>query len=191
MLHVLDRELDGEGFRDWTSFEHPQLGPVEIGGWHRTFTWTNPPGPMLEEVTSTNAKFVLRAARTAPKLEIRETKVEPLVDGLYKVTVVIQNTGFLPTYVTETAHKAGVSKPIKVEIALAESGAIVTGKPECELGHLDGRANTFGQLSFNDVYPILNSAKAEWIVRQPAGTSVTVTASTAKAGTARAEITLG
>jgi murein tripeptide amidase MpaA len=190
MLHVLDRELDGEGFREWTPFEHPQLGPVEIGGWHRTFTWTNPPGPMLEEVTSTNAKFVLRAARTAPKLEIRETKAEPLVDGLYKVTVVIQNTGFLPTYVTETAHKAGVSKPIKVEIALAEGGVIVTGKPECELGHLDGRANTFGQLSFNDVYPILNRASAEWIVRQPAGTAVTVTASTAKAGTARTEIML-
>jgi murein tripeptide amidase MpaA len=74
MLAVLDRELGGEGFRDWTPFDHPQLGPVEIGGWNRTFTWTNPPGPMLEDVTSANARFVLRAARTAPKLEIRESR---------------------------------------------------------------------------------------------------------------------
>jgi murein tripeptide amidase MpaA len=190
MLHVLDRELGGEGFREWTLFEHPQLGPVEIGGWLRTFTWTNPPGPMLEEVTSANARFVLRAAQTAPLLEIRDTCVESLADGLYKLTVTVHNTGFLPTYVTEAGRKAGVSKTVRAEITLAEGGMLVSGEPEIDLGHLDGRANISGQLSFNDVYPVLNRARAEWIIRQPAGTTVSVTASTAKAGTSRAEIEL-
>jgi murein tripeptide amidase MpaA len=191
MLRVLDEQLDGEGFRDWTPFDHPQLGPVEIGGWNRTFTWTNPPGPMLEEVTSGNARFVLRAAGTGPMLEIRDATAEALGDGLYKVSAVVHNTGFLPTYVTQTAREAGVTKPVKVALTLAADGALISGQPEHEPGHLEGRANLHGALLWNDTYPILNRARAEWVVRQPAGTAVTITASAAKAGVARAEVTLG
>ena len=190
MLHVLDREVEGEGFREWTPFEHPQLGPVEIGGWRRTFTWVNPPGSMLEEVTSTNAKFVLRAAQTAPKLRIRDARAEKLADGLYKVSIAVRNTGFLPTYVTETSRKSGVGKPVKANIVIPAGADLIGGESELELGHLDGRVNILGQLSFNDTHPVLNRAKAEWIVRQPAGTSVTVTASTPKAGSVSIAIAL-
>ena len=28
---------------DWYPFEHPQLGRVELGGWHHAGIWTNPP----------------------------------------------------------------------------------------------------------------------------------------------------
>ncbi|HEU0163725.1 MAG TPA: M14 family zinc carboxypeptidase, partial [Thermomicrobiales bacterium] len=190
MLRVLDEEVGGEGFREWTPFAHPQLGPVEIGGWRRTFTWVNPPGPMLEEVTSTNAKFVLRAAQTAPRLEIRDATAELLADGLYKVSLVAHNLGFLPTYVTDVARSSGVSKPVVATISLAEGAELVTGDLETELGHLQGRANTLGEMSFNDTYPIQNRARAEWVVRQPAGSSVTVTVACARAGTSRAEIIL-
>ena len=44
------RWLDGEpsdhhtvGYVDWYPFDHPQLGPVELGGWNDLYTWTNPP----------------------------------------------------------------------------------------------------------------------------------------------------
>ncbi len=191
MLAVLDRELGGEGFRDWTPFDHPQLGPVEIGGWNRTFTWTNPPGPMLEEVTSANARFVLRAAQTAPMLEIRDARAERLGDDLYRIVAIVHNTGYLPTYVTATAREAGVAKPVTVTIAVGEDGALVSGKRETDLGHLDGRANTFAGILWHDVAPILNRARAEWVVRQPAGTTVGITAATPKAGVARAQVVLG
>ena len=190
MLAVLDREVGGEGFRDWTPFEHPQLGPVEIGGWMRTFTWSNPPGPMLEDVTSTNAKFVLRAAQTAPKLEMRDASAESLGDGLYKISVAVHNAGFLPTHVSEIAKTSGVAKPVTVEIALAEGAVLVTGEQKQDRGHLQGRVNIFGGMSFSDTAPMLNRTKAEWIVRQPAGTTVTITAATPKAGTVTAEIAL-
>ncbi len=191
MLAVLDRELGGEGFRDWTPFDHPQLGPLEIGGWNVPFTWTNPPGPMLEEVTAPNARFVLRAAQTGPRLEIREARAEPLGDGLHKLTVVVQNAGFLPTHVTEAARAAGVAKPVVVALGLGEGGELVVGKAEVELGHLEGRANAHGQLAWSDVHAVRNRAKAEWVVRQPAGTVVTITARAPKAGVARAEVRLG
>ncbi|MCP5990330.1 hypothetical protein NL344_28315, partial [Klebsiella pneumoniae] len=37
-----DRELEGKGFIDWYPFEHPQLGPLELGGWDDLHTWRNP-----------------------------------------------------------------------------------------------------------------------------------------------------
>lgn len=192
MLKVLDDEVEGEGYKEWTPFEHPQLGPVEIGGWYHTFTWQNPPGPLLEGVTTGNAKFVLRAMFTAPILAIRDVEVESLGADLYKLKALIQNEGFLPTYVTEQARKVGVTKPVKVEINLGENGEMVSGKPETEIGHLTGRVNQYNSLSFGGgVYPLESRAIAEWIVRKPGGGTVTITASSAKAGTVISEVALG
>jgi murein tripeptide amidase MpaA len=189
MLKVIDGELDGYGFKEWTPFDHPQLGAVEIGGWDYQFAWQNPPGPFLEEVTSTNARFVLRAMRTAPRLAIQSPVIERVGDGLYKVTVIVQNTGFLPTWISEKARSAGVVKPVKARIELGEGGTIVTGRQEIELGHLDGRANQFESPSFYSAYPIQSRALAEWIVRQEEGT-VTVTATSNKGGTTSVDLPL-
>ncbi|MCW5624856.1 MAG: carboxypeptidase, partial [Burkholderiales bacterium] len=38
-----DTVLGGTGFVDWYAFHHPQLGPVELGGWDSLYTWSNPP----------------------------------------------------------------------------------------------------------------------------------------------------
>ncbi|CAN5600366.1 M14 family metallopeptidase [soil metagenome] len=192
MLKVLDDEVEGEGFKEWTPFEHPQLGAVEIGGWAENFTWANPPGPMLEAVASSNAKFVLRAMYCAPLLTIRDVTVTPLGADLYKLTALVQNEGFLPTYSTEIARKNGVTKPVKVEIAVGDDGVIVSGKTETEIGHLSGRVNQYNSLSFGDgVFPLDSRGIAEWIVKKPAGGTVTITASAAKAGTATIEVQLG
>lgn len=190
MLKVIDDEVGGEGFRDWTPFEHPQLGPVEIGGWMRTFTWTNPPGALLEEVTAPNARFVLRAAQSAPLLEVRDATVEQVGEDVFKVAATVHNVGFLPTYVTEIGRQVGVNKPVSVALQLREDGAVISGELECELGHLDGRANLDGQLLWNDVFAVTNCRRAEWVVRQAAGTSVTITAATPKAGRASIEVVL-
>jgi len=78
----------------------------------------------------------------------------------------------------------------RATIKLAEGAELILGEQELDLGHLDGRVNILGAMSFNDTHPVLNRKKAEWIVRQPAGASVTISASTAKAGTASVTIAL-
>jgi hypothetical protein len=190
MLKVLDDEAGGHGYKHWTPFEHPQLGPVEIGGWNTVFTFQNPPGPLLEEVTAPNARFILRAMGTAPLIELREAKAESLGGDVYKVSAVVQNTGYLPTYVSEQGKKTGVNKPVKAEIVLGEGGEIVSGTPEQEVGHLQGRANQYDVLSWAGAWGIESRAIIEWVIRQPGARPVTVKAGTAKAGTARAEIAL-
>ena len=182
MLRIIDEEIDGYGFKDWTPYDHPQLGPVEIGGWDYQFAWQNPPGPWLEEVTSTNARFVLRAMQTAPRITFRHPRVQSLGADLYKISVMVQNVGFLPTYVSEQGRKVGVNKPVTIDIVLPGEGTLVAGKQEQDLGHLDGRANQYESASFYSAYPIQSRAIAEWVVRMPVAGSVTVSAEATKAG---------
>jgi len=189
MLKVLDDELDGYGFKEWTPFDHPQFGPVEIGGWDYQFAWQNPPGPWLEEVTAPNARFVLRAMKTAPRLVLQDAKATSLGAHHWKVSVIVQNAGFLPTYVSDQARKVGVTKPVKAVIEPGPEGTLVSAKREVEIGHLDGRANQFEAPSFYTAYPIQSRAIVEWIVCQEGG-SVTVRASADKAGTTSLEIPL-
>lgn len=190
ILKLVDDELDGEGFLAWTPFDHPQLGAVEIGGYDQRYTWQNPPGVWLEEVTAPNARFVLRAMQTAPRIAFRSLDVTSLGGGNYRVTAEVQNEGFLPTHVTQQALKTQFLKPIKAALSLPDGGSFATGTGEREIGHLSGRANQYGFLTWSDGYPIDSRAKVEWVVSSPNGGEATLTVTSTKAGTISERITL-
>lgn len=190
MARALDELVDGDGIAPWTPFDHPQLGEVEIGGWDYKFAWQNPPGSLLEDVTSGNAKFVVRKMGTAPRIVFHEVKAEALGADMYRVSAVVQNTGFLPTYVSERGKETGRIKPVKVALGEQEGVTIISGKVEQELGHLDGRANQYGSLGVPAQLPILSRDRVEWVVSGKAGTELGLTATSTKAGVVRASVKL-
>ena len=50
----------------WHPFDHPQLGPVELGGWDWLHSWTNPPsGRLQDEVAPARRVRGLPGARRA------------------------------------------------------------------------------------------------------------------------------
>lgn len=187
MARALDEHVDGAGLYAWQPFEHPQLGPVEIGGWDYKFTIQNPPGPLLKDVTAGNATFVLREMGTNPKLELQEPTAERLADGLWKVSVVARNTGFLPTWLSEKGKANPAIRGLRITLAGAEP---VAGTAAQDLGHLEGRANLYGSVKIPSRYDNLSAAKAEWIVRAPAGASLEIVATCTKGGTVRRRLTL-
>ena len=130
-----------EGFVDWHTYDHPQLGPVEIGGIHTKYTRRNaPPGKWLEEEAKKCMMFALRHAALLPRLRIVDTVVTKVADTIYKIEVQVKNIGFLPTYVTQVGAKIKVSKPVMANINLPESAELVTGYKRVDLDHLDGRS---------------------------------------------------
>jgi murein tripeptide amidase MpaA len=185
MAKALDEHVDGAGIYEWKPFDHPQLGKVEIGGWDYKFAVQNPPGPLLEEVTEGNALFVKRLLGTNPRLELDAVQVEPLGGDAYRVSVVVQNTGFLPTYLSEVGKAIPSVKGVRVKLELPHGATIEVGKPEADLGHLEGRANVFGPMGIPPRYGNLARAKAEWVVKAAPGTSFELTAHATKAGTVR------
>ena len=67
LLRWQDEQLDGDGFMPWTPFDHPQLGPVEIGGWKRMYTFRNPPpAEYLEEMAAPTAASRCATRRPRP-----------------------------------------------------------------------------------------------------------------------------
>jgi murein tripeptide amidase MpaA len=141
MLQVLRwvRDNVGEqGFREWRPFDHPQLGPVEIGGLVDIWTYRNPPPALLEEICHQNVLFNLEHASAAPQIRIDSLDIVPLEGDLYRVVASISNHGYLPTNLTQVAIDNGVAVPVEAEIHL-EGAELLTHPSQVELGHLAGR----------------------------------------------------
>ncbi|HSL58316.1 MAG TPA: M14 family metallopeptidase [Acidimicrobiales bacterium] len=129
----------GELYLPWRPFEHPQLGPVEIGGadWFRV--WTNPPPTLLEAEVAPHARFAVHQALAAPCLEIVHTAAVALGGSTWRIEVGVANTGWLPTTVSARAAKENLVRPITCELELPDGVEIVGGPNRQQLGQLAGR----------------------------------------------------
>ncbi len=188
MLAWNDTELDGEGFSSWKPFDHPQLGPVEIGGWKTKFTYQNPPPKYLEAECEKLTRFALSHASTAPRLKA-DLKTEQLSPGLRRLELTVENTGYLPTNVTRVAADKKLVKPVKATLALPEGAELVSGERETDLGHLAGRSALEGGgwkgPAFFQGLPSDNARRCAWVVRGDGPVGVEVWSE--KAGTVRLE----
>jgi hypothetical protein len=86
----------GVMFKDWTEFDHPQFGEIEIGGW-RTFTTRISPIFMLPELVHRNTSLVILAAKHAPETELELLEVKNIGDNLHRIRVRAANPNAIPT----------------------------------------------------------------------------------------------
>lgn len=174
---------------DWYAFDHPQLGPVELGGWDAMYTWRNPPPHFMAEEASRNAPFILSLGDLLPHLQVRALEVTPMGDQEYHLHLVVENTGYLPSYTSEQGKKRKAIRPVRVELELPEGVSLVSGRTRVELGHLEGRSRKFGQLTFSGS-PTDNRARAEWVAAGPPGSAVGLRILSERAGARSLEVTL-
>ena len=95
LYKFLDSNYPGQYVKDWTPFEHPQLGRVEIGGIDPKWVFQNPPPDLLEAETVKNTAFALALANTLPRVTVADAAVTSLGDGVSKIVVRWRNDGFL------------------------------------------------------------------------------------------------
>lgn len=193
LLKWSDDVLDGQGFVDWYPFEHPQLGRIELGGWNALYSWINPPAKLLEKEIEHFPKWLLWQLLISPKLEIIEASARPLSDDTYRVRLVVQNSGWLPTYITKRALSNKLTRGVICEIDLPEGASLETGQRREELGQLEGRA-------YKPVAPSSwagwggdvseDRVKVDWVVRAPKGTAINLCARHERAGRVRASLRL-
>ena len=195
MLRWSDEVLEGRGYVAWYPYEHPQLGAVELGGWDTLHVLTNPPPAFLEREIAPFTDWLVWFLLISPLLEVYETKVTPLEENLYLVRLVVQNMGWLPTYVTKKALEKKLVRGVVCEIALPAGAELVSGLRRVELAQLEGRAYkpsapSSSLLGGGGSDPTDDRAEGEWIVRAPLGGAVRVTARHDRAGTVAAVISL-
>jgi aryl-alcohol dehydrogenase-like predicted oxidoreductase/murein tripeptide amidase MpaA len=193
LLRWSDEVLGGKGYVDWYAYDHPQLGPVELGGWDQLYAFRNPPPQFLEREIAPFAEWLLWHLLISPKLELFEASATPLGGGDFLVRLVVQNTGWLPTYVTKLAVERKVVRGVVAEIELPDGATLGSGRRREELGQLEGRAykpsapasGFSGNVDVTD-----DRSKVEWLVRAPAGGAVRLIARHERAGVARTELAL-
>lgn len=188
LLRWNDEQLDGKGFVNWYPFDHPQLGKVELGGWHDEYCWRNPPPHLLEKEIAPHADFIIWHALISPSLAFREVAVRSAGEGVYHIRAVVENTGWLPTNIPQRAVEKQFVRPLEVEIALPDGAALIGGDRRVEAGQLAGRA--LKRTAYWEADPTDDRVKVEWVVRAPPGSEVTLTATHQRAGKIKRSVTL-
>jgi len=183
ILKWVDENGDPGAYVDWYPFEHPQLGPVELGGYDYLYTWGNPPHKWIGAEAARNVQYPLALAEMLPRLEVLRLKGERLTDGRYHVELVVENGGFLPTMSSEQARKRKAVRPVRVELELPKSASLVSGKLRQELGHMQGRSNKLDGFFSWGVTSTDNRARVEWVVQARKGSKLKVKVLSERAGT--------
>ncbi len=120
-------------FEPWREFDHPQLGKVEIGGWHHT-AWDNPLVSALEEMLEGCHRFTLELAGKHPHIVIDKLEVSRMDDKTCRINLSISNQGQLPTDVTNRGKALDRFRSVCVELD-ADDGIEVAERRR-EVGHL-------------------------------------------------------
>ena len=139
-----DEENEGRAFTEWTPYQHPELGTVEIGGWHPKFFSQNAPPMELERWARNQGLFNLAMAKHLPLLEMGDVRVSEVADEegfkTYDLTVDWRNIGGLPT----ALKQALLVKIVREDHAALEfDGELTRGdEPTVEIVQPAGRDQT-------------------------------------------------
>jgi murein tripeptide amidase MpaA len=189
LLKWNDEKLAGSGYVNWYEFDHPQLGKVELGGWDSLHVWGNPPAAFLEQELRLFPDWLVWNALISPKLALREVSVTQLGSETYRVRLVLENTGWLPTNITKKALDKKATRGVICEIGLPEGAVLQSGKLREEFAQLEGRAYKAAMVDEFDE-STNDRMKVEWVIQAPNGGSVKLTARHERAGVVRTEIKL-
>lgn len=192
LLRWSDKELHGDGFVPWHPYKHPQLGDVEIGGFDLIRYWYNIPFDRLEREVAPHTEWLIYLGLATPRLAVRSLTAESIGENLWRVRLVVENTGWLPTNGSQQAIDQQVVGGLAAELTIPRGAHLVGGERRQSLGQLEGHSgqrSTATWWGYTAGTP--DRAVADWIVSAAVGSKITATASHDRAGTARAGIVLG
>ncbi|MDP2876672.1 MAG: M14 family metallopeptidase [Holophaga sp.] len=110
-----DKVVQGDLYRPWKPFKHPQLGEIEIGGWVKMSSRLPHPF-MLNDLVYRNVSAVLFAASQTPEIKLEVLSVEKAGPELHRIRVRLSNPNAIPS-MTHTAvqHQIHPKDTLKVE----------------------------------------------------------------------------
>jgi murein tripeptide amidase MpaA len=179
-----------DAYVDWYEFEHPELGRVELGGWDTINYWFNVPFDRLEEEVAPHADWALFHLLISPLLEVRALDVERLGESSFLLRLVLQNSGWLPTNVTEKAVDRDAVRSVEVELDLPDAVRLVGGERKTEAGQLKGRADKRSTTWWGNDESTNDLLKLEWVLEAPENTEIGIEARHPRAGKIRRRVTL-
>jgi hypothetical protein len=160
-------------FVDWNPYDHPQLGPVEIGGFITKFWTQNPPTVWLPKVVEAQHRFNMLLAKSLPRLVIEDVSITRAEGEASTLTVTVSNEGFLPDALKQ-AHQIKIVKISQAVLELSEGLTLVEGESERDLGFFAGEIADDGNDRFFTSGPWERSKTLTWKIQGTGEATVTI-----------------
>ena len=162
-----------KGFVEWTSFDHPALGKVEVGGF-TPYEVSNPSSGEIAELGPKHAEFAVYLTTLFAEVQIAKTEVTNHGGGIFRIKAEIENVGFLPTVLQHGEASRSV-KPTMVQLGV-DPKQILSGS---------SKTNFFQKLDGSG-----KRQNYEWIIKGNAGDKIELKVVAQKAGFDTKTITL-
>ena len=160
-------------FVPWSTYQHPDLGEVEIGGF-RPYVVTNPAPSLLPELGAAHGEFIARLSTMLPRVRIASTEVEAHGGGVFTVTAHVQNTGYFPSALQHGVRSRSVD-PVSVQIQIDPDDILTGASKTYMIQKLDGSGTT---------------QAISWVIQGREGASVEIRVRAEKGGSDTATVTL-
>lgn len=133
-----DSVLNGKGFVNWTPYNHPALGEVEIGG-PVPYTDNTPPEEMIDSLLNLQVPWVFEIVKKLPDLKILKTELKPKGAEIYELKIWIENKSYIPF---PTAMGKRNQRPAPAVILLTEEDIeLLSGNKRTAIDELPGLKN--------------------------------------------------
>ncbi len=160
---------EGRSVRPWRKVTHPQLGEVEVGGIDARIGLWNPPPSELPKICSSQAAHFLRTASLAPSIVVDAVATTALGSGLTRVTLTVENHGYLPTFILSSAKALTHNEPLWADAACEGCELSDPGLAHREIGHLDGWGRGLfdgsGAIYYAQTRGTTGARTVSWVVR--------------------------
>ena len=171
-LKYLDSQNIG-GFVEWTLFNHPGLGDVEIGGF-TPYEVSNPSPGEIAKLGPKHGEFAVYLTTLFAQVRIAKTEVKNHGGGIFRIAAEIENVGYLPTVLQHGVVSRSV-KPTMVQLGV-DSKQILSG---------NSKTNFFQKLDGSG-----KRQKYEWLIKGSSGDKIELKVVAQKAGFDTKTITL-
>jgi hypothetical protein len=162
-----------DGFVEWTEFEHPTLGTVEIGGFKR-YTIGNPPVSKLAALGESHAKFTVQLMSLFAEVSIADVAVTNHGGGVFEIEAEVENSGYLPTAMRQGVVARSVS-PTMVQLDVPPEDILTGAAKTSFFQALDGSGS-------RETYV--------WVIRGRQGAQINLAVRSQKSGHDTTTITL-
>ncbi len=163
-LEYLDSQ-NIKGFVEWTSFNHPEFGDVEIGGF-TPYEVSNPSSGEIAKLGPKHGEFAVYLTTLFAKIKIAKTEVTNHGGGIFRITAEIENSGYLPTALQHGVTSRSV-KPTMVQLGV-DPKQILSGS---------AKTNFFQKLDGSG-----KRQKYEWLIKGNSGDKIELKVVAQKAG---------
>lgn len=168
-LKWIDASGESARFVPWKPFDHPELGPVEIGGF-APYALVEPPAAEAVRIAAVEREFLTTLGELLARPRIVECTAKDLSGGLWQIDAAIENPSLLPLQ-SASAKRSEIARPARVTLRLPQSGRILAGNRQELAGDLPGSG---GRKEFR------------WLVHGASPSALRVELDTNNAGTAEA-----